>query len=757
MPPKFSVRLPSKPVLKPAFSDLRCSPFMLATPDLSPNWEGSSSSLSTLTAKSPPSQISSPANMSFDEEEIARIMSTVISFPTRSSHLFPGSPQGDVDAATVMRVEIASTLRGDRLQPHVGQVRTLIGLGVALPVIHPPLPPAIFPSHHLSDAPLDSRSLQGLSYQSFDDRMFEVEQTSLAPLSGNVNQPSLPENEIDVEMDEVLLFSPLEGCPASTPLLADADFECYDAFQVEPTLSLAHTSTNHTSRIVSGKVLVGLGLGLDNLTESSVESQALPPEPSPTTGMQIYSRFLKTIINVGQIFTGRHDLSGDESIIEGEVSLPPVTDFYLQVQKSLNLEPLGVQKIVELDASQLEKQSALYNLEHSDLLLDHIFSHSPPVQLEKKNEIERQLLANLFKKKPCHRSKSQKHDHNLSSHPCTLTTHKVVKLGSVKQSRSYQTLKKFGLERLAIFQPRSGRDDLNPPSVRPQDDPRSPNLSTRAGVFLTFSSLNAPSSCPTKSQSSGSVSPMEEPGTYLKYEASSKAKKNMQIGLGLPSRVVFRRKLRLQETSSSQGNVDAIRCQSRRSSQEFPNPSFIVTEPSFNSSVRVQSAQSSNQFLKPSQFTQRSLFDIVEVPTPPSSTSSPTPSPRHQWSPPFVRLNVPQKRRSPRSQLSTPSVVAVSSDTEVEVTPVDLSHEIPVTPAASSARRGFKRLVSKFARGLFKRSRTLKPRDLSSPVVIEHADAPPGPGLLRQGASCPQLQVNGLTSSMSFQNLQVLF
>ena len=227
-----------------------------------------------------------------------------------------------------------------------------------------------------------------------------------------------------------------------------------------------------------------------------------------------------------------------------------------------------VQKIVELDASQLERQSALYNLEHPDLLLDHIFSHSPPIQLERKNEIEQQLLANLFKKKkPCHRSKSQKHDHNASSHS---TTHKVVEPGSVKQSRSYQTLKKFGLERLAIFQPCSSRGDLNltSSSVSPQDDPRSPNLSTREGVFLTFSSLNVPSSCPTKSQSSGSVRPMEEPGTHPKYEASLKAKKNMQIGLGLPSRVVFCRKLRLQDTSS-QGSVDAIRCQSRRSSQEF--------------------------------------------------------------------------------------------------------------------------------------------------------------------------------------------
>ena len=173
--------------------------------------------------------------------------------------------------------------------------------------------------------------------------MFEVEQTSLAPLPGNVNQPSLPENKFDIEMDEVPLFSPLEGCPAPTPLLPDADFECIDAFQVEPMLSLAHTSTNHTSQIVSGKVLVGLGLGLDNLTEASVESQALPPEPSPTTGMHIYSRLLKTIVNVSQIFTGRHNLvSGDESITDGKVSLPPVTDFYLQAQKSLNLEPLGV-------------------------------------------------------------------------------------------------------------------------------------------------------------------------------------------------------------------------------------------------------------------------------------------------------------------------------------------------------------------------------------------------------------------------------
>ena len=63
---------------------------------------------------------------------------------------------------------------------------------------------------------------------------------------------------------------------------------------------------------------------------------------------------------------------------------------------------MGVQKTIELDASQLERESALYNLEHSNGricnpgVLEHVFAHSPPIKLDKKNEIERQLLANLF-------------------------------------------------------------------------------------------------------------------------------------------------------------------------------------------------------------------------------------------------------------------------------------------------------------------------------------------------------------------------
>ena len=483
----------------------------------------------------------------------------------------------------------------------------------------------------------------------------------------------------------------------------------------------------------------------------------------------IFSIF-ENLINVGRIFVERHDLvSVDESVAEGEVALPPPSDFYLQVQKSLNFEPLGVQKTIELDASQLERQSALYNLEHSNEeicdsgVLEHVFAHSPPIKLDKKNEIERQLLANLFKKKSRRHPKSQ-HVHD-PPYPAPTQTTKVVGMEqprSVKQStvsdersiffkRSYQTLKKLGLERLAIFRPRSGRDDLDltSPTVAPQDDPRSPKPSTLERVFLAFNSI----------ETCESVPPMDKSGPHLKSEASSKANKNMEIGLGLPSRVAFRRTLQLQRTSSR----DTIRSSS--SSEEYPNPSIIVTEPSFTPhSSRVQSTESSNEFLKPSDFTQRLLYDIIEVPTPPSSTSSSsprgTPSPQNQWSSPFVRLNVPQKKRSPRPQLTTPSSsspVTVSSDAEVGttidvdfdaevgiVTDVDPLPEVPVTPATSARpgfkRPGFKKCVSKFTRGLFKRSRSTKTNDVSSPVLVEHADAPPGCGLLRQdnddGASC---------------------
>jgi hypothetical protein len=59
--------------------------------------------------------------------------------------------------------------------------------------------------------------------------------------------------------------------------------------------------------------------------------------------------------------------------------------------------------------------------------------------------------------------------------------------------------------------------------------------------------------------------------------------------------------------------------------------------------------------------------------------------------------------------------------------------EVPMTPIAPR-RPGFKRFVSKFARDLFKRPRSIKKGDLgSSPVLIELADAPLGPGLLWQG------------------------
>ena len=730
MLPKFSVKFPSTPVLDPVTLVSPCSPFTLGTPALSTNWEDSRSSISTLMAESPPpSPISSPANMSFDEEEMARIMHTVLS---RTRHPFSGSPEGDVDVTTVMRVEIASTLPA-------GRARTLIGLGVAMPVIYPPLPPTLFPLHHPPGTALNSRrvfSLQGLGYRSFDDRMFEIEQTSSDLLSRNVHEPS-ELSGFSFEINESLLYSPLEGCTAPTPLLPEVDFDCSDAFQIEQTLSQAHTTINHTSPIAFGKALIGLGLGLDVLTEASIESHSLAAEPSPS--MQKYSQSLKYIINMDQILIGRHSLvSANESVAEGEVALPLVSDFYLQAQKSFNFEPSGVQKTIELDASQLERHSALYNLEHSsDLLLEHIFSHSPPIQPEKKTEIERQLLANLFKEKSRHHSK--------------------MKRNIYKPSKMF---KKLGLERLAIFQPRSGRDDLDltSPTITPQDDPRSPNLSTLDRVFLTFSSIK-PSEMPSpvKMQFSGSVP---------KSEVSSKANKNMQIGLGLPSPVLFRRKLRQQVMSQE---VDAVRCRSRSSSQECPNYSFIVTEPSFGPSYsRVQSVvESSNQFLKPSQFTERSLYDIVEVPTPPSSTSSSprgTPSSsRSQWSSPFIRLNPPQKRKSFRTQLSAPSTgSAHDGDTEVSISmDPSSSAEFPKAPAVTTARPGFKRYVSKF-RDLFKRSRSLKTSSsVSSPVLIEHPDAAPRLELLRQddnhdhGVSCAK--ENGLASSISAYNLQLLF
>ena len=323
-------------------------------------------------------------------------------------------------------------------------------------------------------------------------------------------------------------------------------------------------------------------------------------------------------------------------------------------------------------------------------------------------------------------------------------------------------LKKLGLERLAIFQSRSGRDDLDltSPAIAPRDDPRSPNLSTADRVFLSFSSLKPPEMpSPVKRQSSGSI-PMSE--------VSSNANKNTQIGLGLPSRVAFCRRLRRQEISQE---IDDVRCRSIRSSDECPNYSIVVTEPSFGSSYnRVQSVvESSDHFLKPSQFTQRSLYDIVEMPTPPSSTSSSprgTPSSsRNQWSSPFIRLNPPQKRKSFRTQLSTPSTGPPTNDDTAEVVAAinvvpSLSAETPKAPSrATTARSGFKRYVSKF-RDLINRSlRPLKTSDsvLTSPVLIEHPDAE----LLRQDdnhhvVSCSAKE-NPSTSSISAHNLQLLF
>ena len=385
MLPAFPIKFPTTHVLDPVTPLSPCSPFTLGTPALSTSWEDSRSSISTLMAVSPPpSPISSPANVSFDEEQMARIMHTVLSSRTR--HPFSGSPEGDLDVTTVMRVEIASTIP-------VGRTGTLVGLGVAMPVIYPPLPPTLFPLRELRALPtaLNPRrvfSLRNLGYHPFDDGMFE--QTSSALLSRNVHEPSEPYG-LSFEINESLLYSPLQGCTSPTPV----DYDCSDAFQVEQTLSQAHTTINHTPPIASGKALVGLGI----LTEASVEFQALPSEFSPTTGIQkIFPFFEKYKINKDQIFIGRHSLvSANESVAEGEVALPLVSDFVIQAQKSLNFEPSGVQKTIELDASQLERHSALYNLEHSsDLMLEHIFSHSPPIQLEKKTEIDRQPLANLF-------------------------------------------------------------------------------------------------------------------------------------------------------------------------------------------------------------------------------------------------------------------------------------------------------------------------------------------------------------------------
>ena len=273
---------PSRPILESAPSPSLS--FSLETPDLSANWD-SRPSLSTLMAESPPlSPISLPENMSINEEEVARVMQAVISFPTRAREPFSGSPTGDIDVATMMRLEIASTFIAGH-QPQANQTRTLIGLGVAMPVIYPPLPETLFPYHHPPGATLNSRSLRELGYQSFDDKMFEIEQSSLAMFSRNVNEPE-PSHPEDVETDvselnfEINLDSPFQ------PLLPEIDFKCNDVFQIEQApLSLARTPLNHTSPIAFGTALVGLGLS--GLTEASVESHS-QPQPSPTTGMQIY-------------------------------------------------------------------------------------------------------------------------------------------------------------------------------------------------------------------------------------------------------------------------------------------------------------------------------------------------------------------------------------------------------------------------------------------------------------------------------------
>ena len=257
-------------------------------------------------------------------------------------------------------------------------------------------------------------------------------------------------------------------------------------------------------------------------------------------------------------------------------------------------------------------------------------------------------------------------------------------------------LKRLGSEKSTIFQPHSSQGDLNL-TLSSQHDPRSPNPSTLKRVFLSFTSLNPSSSSPAKSQCSESVR-----GTHPKTDVPSNPNKKVQIGLGLPSHVAFRQNLPRQEMSS-QGRTDA-----RRSSQECHSHSVVVTEPPFTTSPSSPQSVEGLQFLKSSHFSPRSLYDIIEVPTP-SSTSSPsrrTPSPRNQWSSPFTRINPPQKKKKIRSQLFTPSVdpsVTVHSDIEIEATNVDPLSIVIATPAAS-ARPGLKRLFSKLTRGLFKRS-----------------------------------------------------
>ena len=248
--------------------------------------------------------------------------------------------------------------------------------------------------------------------------------------------------------------------------------------------------------------------------------------------------------------------------------------------------------------------------------------------------------------------------------------------------------------------------------------------------------------------------------SVLESEVPSKAN---QIGLGLPSRVVFRRNLRLQDMSLL---TRSSLTTTRRLSQEYPDTSFIVTEPSFGPSSysRVQSVASSNHFLKPSQFAERSLYDIVEVPTPSSTSSSPcgTPSSRNQWSSPFTRLNPPQKKKkSFRIQLSAPPTGSPHDDaTEVAAAAINvdpLLSEVPKAPAGT-ARPGFKRYVSKL-RGFFKRSRSLKTSDddsVSSPALVEHPDAVPGLEFLRQDDNHGGAKEIGLTPSTS-HNLQFLF
>ncbi|KAF8811491.1 hypothetical protein BYT27DRAFT_7252744 [Phlegmacium glaucopus] len=194
---------------------------------------------------------------------------------------------------------------------------------------------------------------------------------------------------------------------------------------------------------------------------------------------------------------------------------------------------------------------------------------------------------------------------------------------------------------------------------------------------------------------------------------------------------------RLQQTSS-QGTIDAVRCQSRRSSQEFQNPSLVVIGPLFASShSRVQSDESSNPSVVYLLFTTQDTITTKPVAVSedhlriflrfqPLRRLPPVHHARHhhhETSGPLYSVDWFPGKLHPRRHTTN------------EV----LLPEVHMAPS-TSARSGFKRIVSTFTRDIFKRLRSLKKSNpVSSPGLIEHADAPPGLRLLVQdnhGASC---------------------